>query len=43
MKPYSQLKKEELLKLKNKLEKQYEEVKAQGLHLDMSRGKPCKE
>lgn len=43
MKPYSQLSREELLELKNKLEMQYEDIKAQGLHLDMSRGKPCKE
>ena len=43
MKPYSQLTKKELLKLKTSLEKQYEEIQAKGLHLDMSRGKPCKE
>ena len=43
MKPYSQLSREELLELKNKLEMQYEDIKAKGLHLDMSRGKPCKE
>lgn len=41
MKPYSQLKKEELLALKEKLEKQFEEVKGKGLKLDMSRGKPA--
>ena len=31
--------KEELKKLKGQLEKQFEEVKAKGIHLDMSRGK----
>lgn len=42
MKPYSQMKKEELTALKEKLEKQFEEVKGKGLKLDMSRGKPSK-
>ena len=42
MKPYSKLTKEELKKLKGQLEKQFEEVKAKGIHLDMSRGKPSK-
>ena len=42
MKAYSQLNKEELLALKNDLEKQFEDVKAKGLKLDMSRGKPSK-
>lgn len=42
MKPYNQLTKEELLALKEKLEKQYENVKGKGLKLDMSRGKPSK-
>lgn len=42
MKPYSKMKKEELEALKVKLEKQFEEVKAKGLNLDMSRGKPSK-
>lgn len=42
MKPYSKLKKEELIALKENLEKQFEEVKAKGLKLDMSRGKPSK-
>ena len=42
MKAYSQLSKEELLALKNDLEKQFEDVKAKGLKLDMSRGKPAK-
>ena len=41
MKPYSKLTKEELKKLKGQLEKQFEEVKAKGIHLDMSRGKPA--
>lgn len=31
---------DELVSLKNKLEKEYEEIKALGLSLDMSRGKP---
>ena len=43
MKPYSQLKKEELLLLHKELEQQYKDAQAQGLHLDMSRGKPCAE
>ncbi len=43
MKPYSKLSKEELLALKGKLEKQFEDVKGKGLKLDMSRGKPSKE
>lgn len=42
MKPYSQLAKEELAALKKELEKQFKEVKAKGLKLDMSRGKPSK-
>lgn len=42
MKPYSKLKKEELLALKEKLEKEFENVKGKGLKLDMSRGKPSK-
>ena len=42
MKPYSKLSKEELLKLKEKYEKQFEDVKGKGLKLDMSRGKPSK-
>ena len=42
MKPYSKLTKEELLKLKEKYEKQFEDVKGKGLKLDMSRGKPSK-
>ncbi len=41
MKPYNQLSKEELLALKTELETKYEEIKAKGLALDMSRGKPA--
>ena len=40
MKKYSEMSREELLGLKKDLEKQFEEIKAQGLALDMSRGKP---
>ena len=40
MKKYSEMSREELLSLKKELDQQYEEVKAQGLALDMSRGKP---
>lgn len=40
MTPYKELSKEELLKEKEALEKEYEEVKKKGLKLDMSRGKP---
>ena len=43
MKPYSEMTKEELLALKEQLELQFEEVKAKGLKLDMSRGKPSKD
>ena len=35
--------KNSLQAMKGDLEKQFEEVKAKGLNLDMSRGKPCKE
>ncbi len=38
---YSELSKAELLALKEKLAADYENVKAQGLKLDMSRGKPA--
>lgn len=43
MKPYRDLSKEELLALKSELQAAYEEEKAKGLKLDMSRGKPGKE
>ncbi|MCF0132915.1 MAG: aminotransferase class I/II-fold pyridoxal phosphate-dependent enzyme [Blautia sp.] len=43
MKKYSEMSREELLALKEELQAQYEEVKAKGLHLDMSRGKPSAE
>ena len=42
MTPYRDLSVEELTVLKKELEKRFEEVKAQKLHLDMSRGKPSK-
>ena len=41
MKKYQSLNKEELLSLKAELDQRYEEVKALGLKLDMSRGKPA--
>ena len=40
MKPYQELSKEELLALQKELQEAYEEEKAKGLKLDMSRGKP---
>lgn len=40
MAAYKELSKEELLEIKTGLETRFEEVKAQGLKLDMSRGKP---
>lgn len=40
MKPYKDWSAEELLKEKSKLEAAFQEVKAKGLDLDMSRGKP---
>ncbi|MCM1126559.1 MAG: aminotransferase class I/II-fold pyridoxal phosphate-dependent enzyme [Lachnospiraceae bacterium] len=39
MKAYKEMSKEELLALKKELDSQYEEAKAKGLKLDMSRGK----
>lgn len=36
-----EMSKTELLAMRGELEKQYEEAKAKGLQLDMSRGKPC--
>ena len=40
MKKYTEMNHEELLALKKELDKEFEEIKAQGLALDMSRGKP---
>ena len=42
MTPYRELSKEQLQAMKAELEQQFEEVKAKGLNLDMSRGKPSK-
>ncbi|MCM1261893.1 MAG: aminotransferase class I/II-fold pyridoxal phosphate-dependent enzyme [Butyrivibrio sp.] len=39
MKPYKEMSKEELISLKNELEKEFEKAKSKGLKLDMSRGK----
>ena len=41
MKKLSEMTHEELLAFKNETEKQYLDFKSQGLHLDMSRGKPA--
>lgn len=41
IKAYGELSKEELLALKERLNAEYEQVKAKGLRLDMSRGKPA--
>ena len=43
MKKYSDMSKEELLTLKAQLDKEYADIKAKGLALDMSRGKPSAE
>lgn len=43
MKAYRQLDGEKLLELKKELTQQFDEVKAKGLSLDMSRGKPGKD
>ena len=43
MKPYKEMTREELLKEQAALEAKFQEVKARGLKLDMSRGKPSKE
>ena len=40
MKKYTEMNHDELLALKKELDKEFEEIKAQGLALDMSRGKP---
>ena len=40
MQKYSEMSKEQLQTLKKELDQQYAEIKAQGLALDMSRGKP---
>lgn len=41
MRPYSERTREELLKEKKELEERFEKIKAMGLKLDMSRGKPA--
>ena len=41
MKKYSDMSREELLALKAQLDKEFADIKAQGLALDMSRGKPA--
>ena len=43
MKTYAEMSRKELLSEKASLEERYNEFKARGLKLDMSRGKPCKE
>ncbi len=43
MTPYKEMSKEQLIAEKESLNKQYQEFLAMNLHLDMSRGKPCKE
>lgn len=42
MKPYKELTREELLALQSELQAEYEQEKAKGLKLDISRGKPSK-
>lgn len=41
MKAYSEMSRDELLTLKEELDRQYKEAKEKGLKLDMSRGKPA--
>ena len=41
MKKYCEMSREELLDLKKELDREFDEIKAQGLALDMSRGKPA--
>ena len=43
MKPYREMSREELKAEEEKLRKEYRKYQAMELHLDMSRGKPCKE
>lgn len=43
MRSYDEMSKEELLREKEALEKRYKEYLDKGLHLDMTRGKPCTE
>ena len=40
MKAYQELSRVELLSLKERLEKEFEDARGKGLKLDMSRGKP---
>ena len=40
MRAYRELSRDELLAMKDELEREYEDVKGKGLKLDMSRGKP---
>ena len=42
MTAYRDMSREELLELKSRLEKEFEDVKGKGLKLDMSRGKPSR-
>ena len=43
MKAYQELKKEELAIIKTELDKKYQDIKAKGMVLDISRGKPASE